>query len=53
MVISKVETTTPYDAIPGKTLFGKDYFRELLKRVRSIRARERCVWQIIPKGTWD
>ena len=25
----------------GKTLFGKDHFRELLERVRSIRASER------------
>ena len=25
----------------GKTVFGKDYFRELLERVRSIRASER------------
>lgn len=29
----------------GKTVFGKDYFRELLERVRSIRASERRVWQ--------
>ncbi len=29
----------------GKTAFGKDYFRELLERVRSIRASERRVWQ--------
>lgn len=29
----------------GKTLFGKDYFRELLERVRSIRASERRIWQ--------
>ncbi len=29
----------------GQTLFGKDYFRELLERVRSIRASERRVWQ--------
>ena len=29
----------------GKTAFGKDYFRELLKRVRSIRASERRIWQ--------
>ncbi len=27
----------------GKTLFGKDYFRELLERVRSIRASERRI----------
>jgi len=31
----------------GKTLFGKDYFRELLDRVRSIRASERRIWQQI------
>lgn len=29
----------------GKTAFGKDYFRELLDRVRSIRASERRIWQ--------
>ena len=28
----------------GKTAFGKDYFKELLERVRSIRASERRVW---------
>lgn len=27
--------------------FGKDYFRELLERVRSIRASERRIWQQI------
>ena len=31
----------------GKMLFGKDYFRELLERVRSIRASERRIWQQI------
>ena len=31
----------------GETLFGKDYFRELLERVRSIRASERRIWQQI------
>lgn len=31
----------------GKTLFGKDYFRELLERVRSIRSSERRIWQQI------
>ena len=31
----------------GKSAFGKDYFRELLERVRSIRASERRVWQQI------
>jgi len=29
----------------GKTVFGKDYFKELLERVRSIRASERRIWQ--------
>jgi len=29
----------------AKTAFGKDYFRELLERVRSIRASERRIWQ--------
>ena len=29
----------------GQTLFGKDYFRELLQRVRSIRASERRIYQ--------
>ena len=28
----------------GKTAFGKDYFRELLERVRSIRTSERRIW---------
>jgi len=28
----------------GEAAFGKDYFRELLERVRSIRASERRVW---------
>ena len=31
----------------GKTAFGKDYFRELLERVGSIRASERRIWQQI------
>jgi len=31
----------------GKTIFGKDFFRELLERVRSIRASERRIWQQI------
>lgn len=31
----------------GKTVFGRDYFRELLERVRSIRASERRIWQQI------
>ncbi len=29
----------------GATAFGKDYFKELLERVRSIRASERRIWQ--------
>lgn len=29
----------------GETAFGKDYFRELLERVRSIRASERRIYQ--------
>ena len=29
----------------GQTIFGKDYFRELLQRVRSIRASERRIYQ--------
>ena len=31
----------------GETAFGKDYFRELLETVRSIRASERRIWQQI------
>ena len=31
----------------GKEIFGKDYFKELLERVRSIRASERRIWQQI------
>lgn len=31
----------------GQTVFGKDYFRELLERVRSIRASERRIYQQI------
>jgi len=31
----------------GRTAFGNDYFRELLERVRSIRASERRIWQQI------
>ena len=31
----------------GQTVFGKDYFKELLERVRSIRASERKIWQQI------
>ena len=30
-----------------QTAFGADYFRELLERVRSIRASERRIWQQI------
>ncbi len=29
----------------GKRLFDEDYFKELLERVRSIRASERRIWQ--------
>ena len=29
----------------GQAAFGRDYFRELLERVRSIRASERRIWQ--------
>lgn len=28
----------------GETVFGKDFFRELLERVRSIRTSERRIW---------
>jgi hypothetical protein len=31
----------------GNAVFGKDYFRELLERIRSIRASERRIWQQI------
>ena len=31
----------------GNAVFGKDYFRELLERVRSIRTSERRIWQQI------
>ena len=31
----------------GNAVLGKDYFRELLERVRSIRASERRIWQQI------
>lgn len=31
----------------GKQVFGEDYFRELLERVRAIRASERRIWQQI------
>ena len=31
----------------GTAVFGKDYFRELLERIRSIRASERRIWQQI------
>ena len=31
----------------GEQVFGKDYFRELLERVRSIRTSERRIWQQI------
>ena len=31
----------------GETVFGQDYFQELLERIRSIRASERRMWQKI------
>lgn len=31
----------------GKEAFGKDYFKELLERVRSIRTSERRIWEQI------
>lgn len=31
----------------GSNIFGKDYFRELLERIRSIRSSERRIWQQI------
>lgn len=31
----------------GEDVFGKDYFQELLERVRSIRTSERRIWQKI------
>ena len=31
----------------GEAVFGKDYFHELLERVRSIRSSERRIWQQI------
>jgi hypothetical protein len=31
----------------GQTVFGKDYFKELLRRIRSIRASERRIYQQI------
>jgi hypothetical protein len=31
----------------GQTVFGKDYFRELLQRIRSIRASKRRIYQQI------
>ena len=31
----------------GNAVFGKDYFRELLERIRSIRTSERPIWQQI------
>ena len=31
----------------GETIFGQDYFQELLERIRSIRASERRIWQKI------
>jgi hypothetical protein len=41
----------------GEAVFGKDYFRELLERIRSIRASERRIWQqitdIFAECSWD
>ena len=37
----------------GRTAFGKDYFRELLERVRSIRASERRIWQQVTECSVD
>lgn len=31
----------------GNAVFGKDYFSELLERVRSIRTNEHRIWQQI------
>ena len=31
----------------GETVFGQEYFQELLERIRSIRASERRIWQKI------
>ena len=31
----------------GETVFGQDYFQELLERIRSIRGSERRIWQKI------
>ena len=31
----------------GQTVFGQDYFRELLERIRSIRSSERRIYQQI------
>lgn len=31
----------------AENIFGKDYFKELLERIRSIRASERRIWQQI------
>lgn len=47
VVVSILENTTQHGAIQGKTVFGQDYFRELLETVRSIRASERRIWQQI------
>lgn len=47
MIVAKIAITTQHGAMQDKTAFGKDYFRELLERVRSIRASERRIWQQI------
>lgn len=43
MIVAKIAITTQHGAMQDKTAFGKDYFRELLERVRSIRASERRI----------
>ncbi|RHV15706.1 hypothetical protein DXB73_07080 [Clostridium sp. OM05-6BH] len=47
MIVAKIAITTQHGAMQDKTAFGKDYFRELLERVRSIRASERRIQQQI------
>lgn len=47
MIVAKIAITTQHGAMQDKTAFGKDYFRELLERVRSIRASERRIWRQI------
>ena len=47
MIVAKIAITTQHGAMQDKTAFGKDYFRELLERVCSIRASERRIQQQI------